>query len=107
MLTRYIFPIILIAIGVCGVLMPQANFSFFYKLSQIVPKGIQFAPMYQMVFGLVAIIGFIGIVEVFITNKNRKDWKKSVSSKPSVRSARNVNYSNQNLPRGYSRKSRR
>ena len=101
MIKRYIFPVILIAIGVAGILRPEANFAFFSKLAQFVPQSIQFAPMYQMVFGLVAVIGLIGIIEVFITNKSRREWQDNVSGKPRTRAGSQVNYyGSQNLPRG-------
>lgn len=106
MIKRYIFPVILIVIGAAGITMPEANFPFFNKLAQIVPVGIQFAPMYQMVYGLIAIIGIIGIVEVFITNRARKEWQDNVSHKPATKNTADVNYyGSQNLPRG-GRKSR-
>lgn len=108
MIKRYIFPVILIIIGIAGINMPEANFPFFNKLAQIVPQGIQFAPLYQMVYGLIAVIGFIGIVEVFITNRSRKEWRENMSGKPSTKASKDVNYyGSQNLPRGSSRRSRR
>lgn len=105
MLSRYVFPIILIIIGVVGVIRPEANFGFFSKLAEIAPKSIQFAPMYQMVFGLIGVIGLIGVVEVFITNRARKQWQSNVSGKKATKTLQNINYrSGQNLPRGRSKR---
>lgn len=108
MIKRYIFPVILIIIGVAGINLPEANFAFFNKLAQIVPQSIQFAPMYQMVYGLIAIIGVIGIIEVFITNRARKEWHKNFAGKSATKASSEVNYyGSQNLPRGSSHRSRR
>lgn len=75
MLKRYIFPIILIIAGIAGVYTPKADFAVFAKLGQILPKSILIAPVYQMVFGLVAVIGVIGIIEVFVTTLAKKAAK--------------------------------
>lgn len=104
MVKRYFFPIILIIIGVAGINSPEANFAFFNKLAQIVPQNLQIAPMYQMVYGLIVIIGFIGIIEVFITNRAKKEWQHNIKGKTS---AKMNYYDSQSLPRGSSRKLRR
>ena len=60
---------------------PYTDFNFFHDLADIVPESIQFAPMYQMVFGLILIIGVIGVIEVAITNASRGKWEQNFKSK--------------------------
>lgn len=78
---RYIFPIILIIAGGFGIFSPYGDFNFFHDLADIVPENIQFAPMYQMIYGLILIIGIIGVVEVTITNASRNKWEQSFKKK--------------------------